>query len=370
MITKTNPVIPHIIDQHAEEAAFLWLLRDRAVSAPHYNLKDLAKLDNRVEAHIDGLRIAGDHGWEATQNNLTAKEPGEVFVAGVLALEDTKIERLNVLYQTVEQAPETVRGFISAFGWVEPQNLCGKVNGLLVSAKPLWRRVGIAACAIHRTDPGIFLDQCLNDDNPQLRARAARAAGELGRTDLKPVLLDQVNQQNSGAGFWSAWSAVRLGDRGKGLDALRNRIIAGNDFSVQALQMACRVLDLATVKELLKVLVANENRIGEAIVGAAASGDPVYMPWLIKQMESPKLARVAGEAFSFISGVDIAYEDLEGELRSQETAGPTEDPADEDVDMDPAEDLPVPDPILMERWWTQQQHNFQPHVRYLSGRPV
>lgn len=369
VITKTNPVIPHIIDQHAEEAAFLWLLRDQAVSAPHYSLKDLAKLDNRVEAHIDGLRIAGDLGWETAQNNLTAKEPGEVFVAGVLALEETKIERLNVLYQTVEQAPETVRGFISAFGWVEPQNLRGKVNGLLVSANPLWRRVGIAACAIHRVDPGKFLDQCLNDDNPQLRARAARAAGELGRTDLKPALLDQVNQQNSDAGFWPAWSAVRLGDRGKGLDALRNRIVAGRDFSRQAGQMACHALDLAAVKELLKDLV-NENRIRSAIVGAGASGDPGYIPWLVKQMESPKLARTAGEAFSFISGVDIVYEDLEGELQKQDAAGPTEVPEDEDVEMDPDEDLPVPDPILMERWWKQHQHNFQPHVRYLSGKPI
>jgi hypothetical protein len=26
-------------------------------------LKDVAKLDNRIEAHIDDLRIAGDYGW-------------------------------------------------------------------------------------------------------------------------------------------------------------------------------------------------------------------------------------------------------------------------------------------------------------------
>ena len=37
--------IPHIIDQHAEEAAFLWLLRSDAVSAPHYDLEDLVRLD-------------------------------------------------------------------------------------------------------------------------------------------------------------------------------------------------------------------------------------------------------------------------------------------------------------------------------------
>ena len=56
--------IPVVVEQHAEEAAFLWLLRDSAVHDPHYYLYDLAHLDDRTEAHIDGLRIAGDEGWE------------------------------------------------------------------------------------------------------------------------------------------------------------------------------------------------------------------------------------------------------------------------------------------------------------------
>lgn len=80
---QAQSVIPHIIDQHAEEAAFLWLLRHNAVYAPHYNLKDLTKLDVRVEAHIDGLRIAGDYGWEACYHNLEFKERGEVFTAAI-----------------------------------------------------------------------------------------------------------------------------------------------------------------------------------------------------------------------------------------------------------------------------------------------
>lgn len=53
-----------------------------AVSETHYSLNDLAHLDDRVGAHIDGLRIAGDPGWEiCTEALLAIKEPGEVFVA-------------------------------------------------------------------------------------------------------------------------------------------------------------------------------------------------------------------------------------------------------------------------------------------------
>ena len=52
-------IIAEIVSQHVEESAFLWLLRSNAIHQPHYGLKALAKLDNRVEAHLDGLRVAG-----------------------------------------------------------------------------------------------------------------------------------------------------------------------------------------------------------------------------------------------------------------------------------------------------------------------
>jgi hypothetical protein len=37
------PIVESVIAQHAEEAAFLWLLRDAACQEPHYLVKDLAK---------------------------------------------------------------------------------------------------------------------------------------------------------------------------------------------------------------------------------------------------------------------------------------------------------------------------------------
>ena len=53
-------VIAEIVSQHAEEAASLWLLRSDALRAPHYVLKDIAKRNGRVEAHLDGLSVAGE----------------------------------------------------------------------------------------------------------------------------------------------------------------------------------------------------------------------------------------------------------------------------------------------------------------------
>jgi hypothetical protein len=70
------PIIETIVAQRAEEATFQWLLRDVAVRAPHYSLSDLADLDHQVEAHLDGLRIAGGEGWPFSADGLKHEESG------------------------------------------------------------------------------------------------------------------------------------------------------------------------------------------------------------------------------------------------------------------------------------------------------
>ena len=93
-------------------------------------------------------------------------------------------------------------------------------------------------------------------------------------------------------------------------------------------------------------------------------------PWLIEQMGNPELARPAGEAFASITGVDVAYEDLEGEWPEGFEAGPTEAPEDENVEMDPDEDLPWPASPLIQGWWSKNQGRFSSGQRHLLGRPI
>ena len=106
-------IITTIIDQHAEDAAFSWLLRDRAVTEPHYDLADLTQLDDRIEANIDGLRTAGDEGWEVCREALEIGEPGETFTAGVLAFESMIPDRMDALLAAVEKE----RGLQRALGF-------------------------------------------------------------------------------------------------------------------------------------------------------------------------------------------------------------------------------------------------------------
>jgi len=94
------------------------------------------------------------------------------------------------------------------------------------------------------------------------------------------------------------------------------------------------------------------------------------MQWLIEQMKIAPVARVASESFSMMTGVDIAYVDLDADKPEDFESGPTEDPKDENVEMDPDERLPWPDSVLIAEWWEKHSSNFRPGVRHLIGKPI
>ena len=363
-------VIESIVEQHAEEAAFLWILRDAAVQSPHYSLKDLADLDERVEAHIDGLRVAEDVGWSICADALAQEEPGEVFAAAVLAFESGQDQRIKMVLEAAATEPELSRGLISALGWLRFDQVKEHIDQLLRSLTPELRRIGIAASAVHRQDPGSTLVDALNDDDTFLKVRAIRAVGELGRIDLLSMLKDQLAAEDKDCQFWAGWSAVLLGDRGEALEFLKTLATSESPFRESALNLTLRVMDNTSAQNWLKEMSQQPDWLRYTVIGAGVAGNPVRIPWIVEHMEVPELARVAGEAFTMITGVDLAYEDLEGEWPEGFEAGPTEEPEDEDVEMDPDEDLPWPEPKLIREWWDSNKNAFRNGTRYLLGQPI
>jgi len=145
-----RPIVKPIIEQHVVESAFLWLLRDAAVYQPHYSLKDLAHLDKRLEAHIDGLRIAGSEGWEICKEALALKEPGEVFAATVLALESLDGQRVDEVVKVAIAEPENWCALVSATGWISDNDYQRWIPGLLNANDLTYRRLALAASTINR----------------------------------------------------------------------------------------------------------------------------------------------------------------------------------------------------------------------------
>ena len=120
----------------------------------------------------------------------------------------------------------------------------------------------------------------------------------------------------------------------------------------------------------LRSLNSHPEHARLAVVACGIVGDPAFVPWLIGRMELPELARAAGESFSLITGVDLAYDDLETDAPADFEAGPTDNPDDDNVAMDEDEDLPWPDPALIHNWWQANASRFPAGTRHLLGHPL
>ncbi len=369
-MNQVEGIIPHIIDQHAEESAFLWQLRQNAINDPHYDLQDLIKLDGRVAAHLDGIAVAGEYGSRICEPALENPGAAEVFAAAVRAIEEKNNKQLDHLFSLVNAESQLLPWLLSAFSWVPAPSLQGIVAKLLASDDALKQLVGVEACVMHRVDPKTALLQSFNSSDLQLCARALRAAGELGRADLLQICERHLDGQSDECRFWAAWSAVLLGNRKHAANVLHKFSQSISPSQDQALQLVLKVLPVTDAHALLKMLAQDDTNLRHVIRGVGVVGDPYYVPWLMKQMDDPKVTRLAGESFSFITGLDLAYLDFECDAPDEVEPGPNDNPQDENVTMDADENLPWPDPVKIQAWWDTNKNNFSIGKRHFMGKHI
>jgi uncharacterized protein (TIGR02270 family) len=359
-----------ICEEHAQQAAFLWLLRDNAARDTAYDLAELAELDERVEAHLDGLRLAGEAGWNACVAQLADPEGGEVFGAAVIAVAGWDLRGVARVLNTFGDAPDLARGFVAALGWTPFDQVRRLLPGLLGNrCPPSLHWLGISACVAHRQDPGAPLGNALLSSQPRLKARALRAAGELGRTDLLADVRNELRSPDEECRFWAAWSAALFGETASA-QALWSFASGNGPFAERAACMGMRRMDPTVAYTWLYSLATTAQDARVPLSAAAALGDPTIVPWLLDAMKTPTTARLAGGALTRITGVDLSTEELQGKAPEGFDAGPTEEPSDENVAMDPDESLPWPEAAAVAAWWQRHAGEFKRGTRYLLGKPM
>ena len=224
---------------------------------------------------------------------------------------------------------------------------------------------------MHRIDPGEPLQQAVLDDNPVVQSRALRAVGELGRIDLAHLAARLVSHADESCRFFASWSAALLGLRDQDVaGTLRAFAESAGDYAERAVQTALHCMRPDKARTWLSSLLNDPKRLRLGVIGIGVWGDPALVSELIGYMELENVSRIAGEAFSMITGVDLKSSNLDRPKPERFEAGPNDDPADPNVAMDADEDLPWPDANLIGKWWEKHASEFQPGVRHLLGKPI
>ena len=344
-----------VIEQHASEAAFHWTRRERAAHAPHYKLKHLAMLDERVNAHLHGLRVAGTVGWHVALAALERADAGGVFVVSWLAFASAHRTHMSHALQLALAQPSFMRAFEAALVWLEAHEARDPIHLLQASPTAQYQHLALGALAGHGIDPGDFLARTVESADAGLRARSLQVIGQLRRRDLTGAVRSQLADADASCHFWAAWALTLLGhpDGAKTLlDSPRPE--------PGAVDIALRFGDPQWARDAIRHLASQEGTLRLAIQAVASFGDCAAVGWLLEQMEAPQTARVAAEAFSLITGADLDYLGLKRDA-------PEEEPeASDDEDRD----LPWPDTARLAHWWKARQEQFVRGQRYLLGAPI
>jgi uncharacterized protein (TIGR02270 family) len=354
-------VIPELIRQFAEEASFQWIVRERAVRSPDHALEDMEALEERIEAQVDALRVSGDPGWEIAQEELSWKEPGEIFTAALLAFESGDEDRVAVVADAAAAAPGLPPALIGALAWMSWDKAKPWAESLAASETPVLRYAAAGAAAAHRQWLPDLMAAALKDADPLVLARALKACGELGRMDSLPAVEAHLSSKHEACRFRAHWSSLLLG-RKASLAPMLEWVKHPGPFRLPALSLGLRALPLAEALAVIGALPKTETRLRLQCLGWIGAASQI--PWILKQCAKPALARPAGAALTWITGVQfrsgelgvIPDPGLEDEL---EDAGLVE-PGDSDWNW--------PDAGKTETWWNGVAAKFPADKAFAYGR--
>lgn len=359
-------IVENVVYQHVENVCSLWLQREQAVEEPHYDFSDLVHLDNRLDANLDGLRVAGAAAGPMLEEMRAAGDEGALFGLAVLVLERGKPDAFAGLVAGTSDDGARLAELGSALAWVDPRHLGNTVKALLDGTSAAEIVLGLDACAAHGRSPGTRLGTLLQHPDASVRAAACRTAADLGERDFAAMLEDATAGSGDDERFHRARALALLGRGERARPVLESLGSRASPRRSAAIALLMAMSDSRSGRSFLKGLGARPGRERDVVAGCGLLGDPIAMEWLIRCCEDPALARLAGGAMTMISGIDLAYEDLE--LDDAPEAGPNDDPSDDNVALDEDENLPWPDPERVRAWWLGAKHALPAGTLFLDGR--
>ncbi|MEM7257889.1 MAG: hypothetical protein AAF404_10920, partial [Pseudomonadota bacterium] len=338
------PIVDNVVFQHAENACALWLQRHSAVAEPHYTFSDLVHLDNRVEANLDGLRIAGKHALPIVDEFIVGEDDGAYFTKSILLLEKGALKEFLDLVESVENNRVLLEEIEAALSWVKPDYLATVVKDLLSGENTCLVELGLKACAAHRKPARTFIGSSLQSQDADLRATAMQVGANTGLAELQNMLLGFTDFETDREKFQCARALSLLGNQGAASVLLHALATGDSAYKSTAVSLMAMFNDASLGRSLLKTLDNTPGRQRDVVRGFGFLGDPVAVDWLINKTTDPDLCRLAGGSITMITGIDLAESDLEtlDEPEGFADPGPNDNPEDHNTALDEDEDLPWP----------------------------
>ncbi|WP_052518025.1 TIGR02270 family protein [Archangium violaceum] len=362
-----------LYEAHLDEAEFLEIQWERALSAPDRRWPDVASREARFLAHVDALALGGRAvAQRLLRPALESEEASRVTSAALALLVDGgEAARDAVLSAFLEGSPEPRPALRRALELCERDDLLPRLMVPLHStgAEPDVLAAVLEVLAARGQGPGVPLEGFLSHPEPRVVAAACRVLPHpAGVPPTQPVL------QRLMAALDSPVPAVR--------DAA---LVAGMIQGLRAAWLRCR-----------QVVGSRDTPDRLPLMLLAMGGDERELELLFKRLEEPRLrtdvawalghsgrvaaierclellddadagvVRLATESLATMTGFPLEG----GHVEQEETSHEEAETPDATVEQEVEKTLPRATPAAARTWWTKERERFVSGTRYLGGVP-
>jgi len=340
-----------IVEEHLDEAEFLWGMWEHSLRAPNYDLDAVARgPEARLAAHLDALVVNGPAvAPRLLVPALESDEPHRLTAAAAALLHGPGEDGLDAVFAAWRATPAHRPALGRALECADRPEVVPRLRAALDDP-------GCATAAaehlVARGEPlGDDLGVLLASDDPAERALGLRAVPDAARaadhaaavlaalTELEPLVLDAAIVAGVRLGLPAAWARARERALDRG--------------GAQALLLLA-LADDVDGRSVLRAALAQPRRRADALWALGFVGTPETVDLCAEWLEDDRVGHLAGEAFAAITGVDLVAAGLSLPARERD--------AHEHA-------LPRPDPMAVLTWWVAHRPRFADGRRHVAGAP-
>jgi uncharacterized protein (TIGR02270 family) len=363
--------LPDLIDESVDEACFLWQRWEQDLVSPTRSLDEVwSWTEDRLNGALDGIRVASEEMLEPiVAGAMSSNDPFRLSaIASVLATAPARNAR-HLLADAVRDASGPQLG--ACMRGIEVSNLDGSfapVSKVLASSGPEHSAALCRLKAFRRAALGPELATAFESRVTSLQVEVMRVVRHLPPEYVGGWVATGLKHDHAAvraAAIESGISRRVPSAWGAALEYLRQP-----RAETSRLLPLVAMLGGAAEHQLILESVTDASLQRAAIWSLGHIGTREAAETCLLAMKNPKLARMGGEAYCTITGVDLQREKLTAE---EPEDPPMPDFGDDDLDANlvplPEELWPLPDAQLVRKHWAQASSHFQPGRRYLRGRP-
>jgi uncharacterized protein (TIGR02270 family) len=373
MAASYRAFLTELSEEYLSEASSFYERRKNAAREGFSTWLDMAPLEKRLEANLDGLVVGGDLALEVCRRQAENGDCGELYAAICIFCRQ---QRLDLILKTLdsldtEDIPK-IDALADALKHEAPQKWCEELTRMFrFDLPPKKLKVLSRVLGWRRWEPPEGIDPELSRAERFSLADVLWAAGRLKsvkRTHLPFVFVEDANPAIS---FEASLAVLRHGDRQILGFLQRKPVIAGTAFLVMGLAGG-----KSTADHLLRRALTGKTSL-ELLIALGLLGSPDAVPYLISQLTDPDVAPTAAIALHTITSADLLEnvfvpetvdeDELFEHEKGKDKAGPILIRADGKPFGSNERRLSL-DPRKWTKWWSTKSGDYNPAYCYRNGK--